>query len=353
MIFTSFSGYAQPTFIGTQLVDGSYQTHNLNDLGAFRQVRLQSTSGATGRVWEFATGDYFENWRPYTAFQTLAGFDQVIDPATEAASARYNSSYGGQSGELPSITSGNYYTINVTEYAPPTNQFMAILETSFNPATITTVTNDPPVENTATDVDVTLSAAPSAGEFVYVRYSSDGFATSNYASVSFTGANGTASLPGLPEGATMVYYVLSSSLGSTALGSEVGAVGAVAYDMATLNLNNNGGANYSYTVPDTTPPNILSVSISSDNADPTLARTGDVISIAFTTDETPDGTPTATIQGNTASVSGSGTSWTATWTVQGSDTNGPASFSITIQDAAGNPDTATATTDASSVSIDT
>ncbi len=88
LLLTSNAVKAQPTFIGTQLVDGSYQTYNLNDLGAFRQVRVQASNGAaSGRLWEFATGNYFENWRPYSGGQTLAGYNQVVNPASEAASS--------------------------------------------------------------------------------------------------------------------------------------------------------------------------------------------------------------------------------------------------------------------------
>ena len=49
---------AQATVLGTDVVNGTYSTYNLNDRGAFRQVRLQATSSASSgvRKWEFATG---------------------------------------------------------------------------------------------------------------------------------------------------------------------------------------------------------------------------------------------------------------------------------------------------------
>ena len=352
-LFTQRTSAQQPTNLGTQLVNGSYVQYGLNDLGAFRQVRLQAASTASGRNWEFYTGDYSNNWRPYTSGQTLNAFNAVINPATETASARYNSGFGGQSGLLPNVTSGLYYTWNVTENVTA-NNFMAVLETAYNPTTISSVSNASPLENVPTQVTVSLAASPSVGENAFVRYSTNGFASSSVVACSFTGSTGTATIPGLASGTVVSYYAFTSSMSLSQLNAAVTANGEVSYDMATLDLNNNGGSNYSFTITDTTPPSILTVSISSANTNsPSIAKAGDIISLSFTTDETPAVTPAATIQGNTASVTGSGTSWTASWTVVGGDTNGAVSFSITVEDAAANQATATTTTDASFVVIDT
>ena len=252
------SAYAQPTFIGTMAPDGNYQTYNLNDLGAFRQVRLQATSsaGSDARIWEFATGNYFENWRPYS-FPTTIVANQVINPSTEAGSARYNSGFGGASSYLPAITSGNYYTFNVTEFNPPTDQFMSFLETSFEPVTINSVTASPvgdPAENEAVTIMVTTSNSPSSGEQVFIRYSTDNFTTSNLVPLSFSGGTGfsantgTAQIPGLSEGTTVQYYVYSSNITEANILSSVASNGELAHDMLTLNFNNDGGLPYSYVV---------------------------------------------------------------------------------------------------------
>lgn len=258
----SVSIFAQPTFIGTMIVDGNYNTFNLNDLGAFRQVRLQATSsaGASTRIWEFATGNYFENWRPYT-FPTTIVMNQVINPAVDAASARYNDNFGGASSWLPAITSGNFYTFNVTEFAPPTDQFMSFLETTFNPATISTVAANPagnPNENVPVDITVTTSADPAAGEQVFVRYTTDNFVTTSLVELSFTGSSGTAQIPGLPEGTMVQYYIYSSNETAANIATSVAANGEVAHDMLTLNLNNNGGVPYAYTVQEALPVELSS-----------------------------------------------------------------------------------------------
>ncbi|MFB9090637.1 MopE-related protein, partial [Flavobacterium paronense] len=104
---------------------------------------------------------------------------------------------------------------------------------------------------------------------------------------------------------------------------------------------------------DTVAPTIPTISIASNNANISLARTGNIITVSFTTSETPSATPTATISGGAAVISGSGTSYTATRTVAGGDANGIAPFSISIRDAAGNTASGTATTNSSSVTVDT
>ncbi|MEZ5013144.1 MAG: hypothetical protein R2794_02530 [Chitinophagales bacterium] len=173
---------AQATQLGTETVNGTYTSYALTDLGIFRQARIQAVSSAASgtRNWEFyeAPADYDPAWRPYTCCLTLSGYNQTIAPLGGTASAVYNTGFGGNPGYMPAITSGNYYTFNCTEYSTPAfpaNEYMGVLETSFNPVSITSVTQTPGIgvvypENSVY-VTVDLSAAPSAGEYVYVRYS--------------------------------------------------------------------------------------------------------------------------------------------------------------------------------------
>ena len=87
-----------PTNFGSDAEDGiTYQNYNLIDHGAVSSVRFMAQNAITEGVakWEFYTGDYMDNWRPYTADDTLSSFDMMIDPSLETASARYNSNYGG------------------------------------------------------------------------------------------------------------------------------------------------------------------------------------------------------------------------------------------------------------------
>jgi hypothetical protein len=244
----SGAGLAQvPTNFGTNAGDGvTYSVYNLIDHGAVSSVRFQAqNSVAQGNAtWEFFTGDYMNNWRPYFADDTLSGFNAVIDPAVETASARYNSNYGGQTGKLQAIQAGYYYTAIVQDGSG--DNLMSILETNFAPVAIDTVYHSPenPTEADAITITVELDGALalSPGEFVYVRSSIDGWATSQFSLVSsFVNGVGSFTIPGniLPAGITVQYYVLVTA-------TQLPAHATI--DYFTLFFGNNSGANYEFTV---------------------------------------------------------------------------------------------------------
>lgn len=250
LIWLSVTVIAQPSFVGTALENGSYNQIALTDQGAFRQAQLAALSSGSGREWNFiqSSGDFSINWRPYTSGQILSGYNTVIDPGTEAASARYNSGSGGQPGALPFVQAGNYYTINITEFAPPANQFMSVLESNWCPGCrpITSVSGTGCISGCGYEVTVTLTFALAANEYVYVRYSTDGFATSSLVEVNFSGTtSGTATIPTQGAGVGADYYVYSSNRTLAEIQNQVSTYGELAHDMMTINLNNNGGSNYS------------------------------------------------------------------------------------------------------------
>jgi hypothetical protein len=198
LVLLCFLAFGQPTFLGTDLEginnNGNfYRTYPLNDLGAFRQVQLTAFAGTNStisglpnpRKWEFTSGtsspDYSVNWRPYDPNQTISGsgYNAIIapDPVSRTASALYNTGFGGSSGLLTQVVTGSYYTINITEFAPPANQFMSILETNWchNCRPINSVSGTGCLDECGYEVTVTMAFAPAANEFVYVRYSTDGF----------------------------------------------------------------------------------------------------------------------------------------------------------------------------------
>ena len=104
---------------------------------------------------------------------------------------------------------------------------------------------------------------------------------------------------------------------------------------------------------DRTAPTLSAVSISSNNAVNTLAKVGDAITVTFTSSEEVQDPPTVTIGGTSATVSGSGTSWSATRTLTSSDANGVIAFAVDFLDLASNAGTqVTSSTDGSTVTLD-
>lgn len=260
-----------PTHLGTNLADGTtYVGTDMIDHGVVRSLRIQATNSiaANDGTWEFYTGNYSDNWRPYTADQTLIGFNTIIDPATEPASARYNSNFGGQTGKLPSVTAGNWYTFIVGDLPAQDNR-MNVVETTFEPIGITNVAQLPLAPNAGQSVTVSVeisAAQPSSGEHVFIRWSTDGFANSTFTEVTgWSGNIGTATIPGQAGGATVVYYALVTTQA---------APDAATIDYFTLFFGNNNGQNYSYMVPLPTPtPTMLGTTLADGIAYTTYALT--------------------------------------------------------------------------------
>lgn len=236
-----------PTNFGSNAEDGIlYQTYNLIDHGTVSSVRFQAQNAiAEGDgTWEFYTGDYMNNWRPYTADDTLSGFDAIIDPSAETASARYNSNYGGETGKLPAVQAGYYYTAIVQTGAG--DNFMSIIETDFSPVAIDTIIvspENPTVQDNIT-ITVQLDGAMmlSQGEHVFIRASADGYVSSFFFEITnFSNGVGTYTVPAgtIPAGTTINHYGLVT---------EESVPDAATIDYFTLFFANNGGNNFEFTV---------------------------------------------------------------------------------------------------------
>jgi len=263
-LFAGNNAYAQPTVLGSSVANGTYTTYDLVTRGGgVRFVRVNATSaGGAGRLWEFATGtagvpNYSTNWRPYTTGQQLSAFNTYINPSTAASSARYNTSSGGQTGTLPAITNGSFYTFIVGGNSTSDN-FMSVLSTTYNPKNITAASQSPIAASVGVGIPVvvttTISAVLGTNETVYLRYSNDGFATSTITAFTTSGTSLTATIPGATNtpSAVVSYYIFSSNQST--------APSLVQADYFTLNLYNasgqnasGGGTNYTYTVGSTTP----------------------------------------------------------------------------------------------------
>lgn len=280
----SWTAWGQPTVFYTSLTNTSPAPSNsrfsLNTVGGFRQIRFQATASvaSAGSTWAFSTGttaspNYSPCWRPSSASQLLSA--NTFIPTSFGNGAIYQGFGGGSDGQLPAITNGNYYTFNVSANSGSSN-VMTLLETSYNPNTITSVSQYPSSvavdNNQSVTVRITTSGAPFTGENFYVRYTSTSFTSSSIQQFSFNGNEGYATIPALGAGSNVSYYIFSSSKNVSSIGSDVVTYGQAAYDMATLNLNNNSGSNYNYTVNGAGGPLVLYTGLTSTNPSPNNSR---------------------------------------------------------------------------------
>ncbi len=98
-------------------------------------------------------------------------------------------------------------------------------------------------------------------------------------------------------------------------------------------------------------PTLEAVTIESDNHNTSLAKLGDTITVDITANKNLQ-TPTVTIAGQSAIVTGSGDKYTATYQVVAGTPEGVAGINITYTDEAGNAGTVVTTTNSSTVTID-
>lgn len=268
MCLASISAWAQPTVFYTNLTSTTSPALtnsrlSLTDMGAFRQCRFQTTAAPAPATQTYAfhigspvAPNYDANWRPYTvgdATGVAYALNTVVIPGTTANSARYNSFGGGVDGNLSALATSTFYTVNIQENSG-TDNLSAIWSTTFNPATFSGISQLPAngsvTPGSVVTVSITSSVALGVGENVFVRYSTNGYLTSGVAQASFTGTTGTAFIPGFNAGTAVSYYIFSSNRSLAQLNTIVGTsgIGQAGYDMATLNLENNAGVNYTYTV---------------------------------------------------------------------------------------------------------
>jgi hypothetical protein len=103
---------------------------------------------------------------------------------------------------------------------------------------------------------------------------------------------------------------------------------------------------------DKTSPSITPVTITSNNANPALAKPGDIITVAFTVNEPLFGSPVVTIDGKPATIGGVYPNYTAFVTTDNTYNEGVLAFNISLEDEVGNPASATAITSGTNVTFD-
>lgn len=136
------------------------------------------------------------------------------------------------------VLNDKWYTMN-WEDKGYMNSRAIFMETSAQPVTISSLSVPASVaENTPVAITVTISAAKCAEEIIYLRYTTNSWATSDIQAVAMTGTTGTATIAGFPGGTVVEYYAFSSTLPNL----------SADFDLCTIHFNNNGGVNYTYTV---------------------------------------------------------------------------------------------------------
>ncbi len=177
-----------------------------------------------------------------------------------------------------SVTDGNWYTMNFMDKGY-NNTKAIFMETPSLPVTIDSVWQTPinVYNNNAVNIGIKTNKTPSGNEYFYIRYSNNKWKTSMISAVKMNNNMGTAIIPPHSSGDTVLYYAFSST--------KINVYNY--YEMYSINVNDNNGANYNYIVK----PQF----ITTDAISTTTFCSGDKVNITFKSGQF-NGTNTYTVQ---------------------------------------------------------
>ena len=116
--------------------------------------------------------------------------------------------------------------------------------------------------STPVTVTATLGGSLSTGQSVFLRYTTNNWSSSTVVNMTGSSTTYNATIPEQAAGTTVSYYVLTSGTGADLNHSNA--------DWYTINANNNGGNNFSYTVAAGSPMVTVSPSLPLDNVPVTI-----------------------------------------------------------------------------------
>lgn len=234
----SIATLAQTPTVLTTNTSGSWTDYSLTDRGGTRGVTVQAGSAGTKAfLFPNASGNYNPKW-------CGSNSDYSRSKDSRLAGKAFVYSSGGWDRDMEfSASSSNYYTFIIGKTANSNND-MSVLETSYNPRTISSVSGPSSTvyPGQSATVSVTLSGAPQSGERVYIRYhSGGGFSSATITEITNFGgtSSGSVSISSVTAGATYTYYIFTSN---QAVSSNTDA------DYLSLRVANNSGSHYSFTV---------------------------------------------------------------------------------------------------------
>ncbi len=235
--------YSQPTnWFGdlTTPTNTSFANVSMTDRGVvYATTPIQATVTKANAKFLFNTAPNV--WNPKWVGSTT-NYSRTVNSRLTGANAAFIYTGGGWDRDLEvPVTTGKYYTFVIGKNATANNDF-SILETSFNPADIVSVTPETYVVTANQSVTITVSTSTplNSNEYGYLRYSTNQWQASAMVSLVLQNSNVyTAQIPGFPNNTEVEYYVFTSMVQNPST-EDV--------DFLTLKINNNGNQNYRYTV---------------------------------------------------------------------------------------------------------
>lgn len=212
---------------------GNFELHKISTGTPHWTTTFQYTGNTGPQEFKFVSTSFSDPWgNQWAANQNIA------------VNQENNFTYGTPSdpNNRINVQQNFWYTV-VWKDSGYENTTAVFMETATEPTAITQVSQDPAIVAAQDEVQVTalLAANPDDTEHFYLRYSTDGFATSTVLSMSVESLSAVATIPGQASNTTVSYFVFSSTLSDP----------TADFDLYTLKINDNNGNNFSYIVDQT------------------------------------------------------------------------------------------------------
>lgn len=225
------SGFGQNNWSNTDCMsDGA---------GGTRAITLQA-NGTGFQYFRMVTcwDGNFNQWGPSSTVDDYLVGNGVIVPGSEVVQNSTSKAYYID----VASTTDNYVFKTRSGGNPPGAPTLLVMNVNGAIRSVTNVAQSPSVPNQFQNVTVTatLDGALVSGQSAYLRYTTDGYTTSTIIEMTGSGTTYTANIPAQVETTSVSYYVFSSLSGASIAQADA--------DLYTINLNNNGGSNYNYTV---------------------------------------------------------------------------------------------------------
>ena len=227
--FLGLSAFAAKAEYVRGTINGWTTAHSMaqdTSFGSIWKVTITATNtvSAGGLLFD-QNGDYNSKW----AKGTNASLNTTVG----------NAENGGATDLDMGFTNGNRYSFLLAGSAADFNRAYVVMETAADPVTIPAVSDTVSQSTGAVPVVIQLSAAPSASEKIWVRFTTNSsFASSLLVPASGSSTNYTVSLPAQTAGARAYYYVLTSTMPSNVITGS--------FDLCTLRGKTAGATNYSF-----------------------------------------------------------------------------------------------------------
>lgn len=237
---------AQNGIIGSGFGTSNFDWSNTDcfNSGANNTRILETTPGGTGNQYFRLVTCWDSNFNQWGPSSTVNDLEVTIESAVGTSEVVQNSTSKAYYINVPNAS---YKYVFKTRGGgnPPSNPDFVVFEVQGTVRSVSSVSNSlsgNAQHGSDVTITATLDGSFSTGQSVYLRYTDDNYSTSTVIEMSGSGTSYTATIPGSTNqiGKTISYYVFTSGDGLT--------ISATDSDFFAINLNNNSGSNYSYSV---------------------------------------------------------------------------------------------------------